>query len=72
MRNVMPEFRAVVETHKEGKWFVATDLITNVSDHGSSEEEALEHLKKGIQARYLSILERQKGSEDLVEVSVRA
>jgi len=68
----MPEFRAVVETHKEGKWYVATDLITNVSDYGNTEKEALDRLKDGIQARYISILERQKESENLIEVKVHA
>lgn len=56
----MPEFRAVVATHKEGKWIVATDLITSVSDYGTNEKEALDQLKEGLQARYASILERQK------------
>lgn len=68
----MPDFRTVVETHREGKWFVATDLITNVSDYGSTAEEAVERLKEGIQARYISILERQKSSENLIEVKVHA
>jgi len=68
----MPEFRAVVETHKEGKWYVVTDLITSVSDYGSTEKEALERLKEGLHARYVSILERQKQSENLTEVSVHA
>ena len=68
----MPEFRAVVETHKEGKWHVATDLITSVSDYGSTEKEAIERLKEGLHARYASILERQRQSPNLIEVNVHA
>jgi len=72
MRNFMPEFRAVVETHKEDNWYVATDLITNVSDYGSTKEEAIQRLKEGLQARYISIMERKNKSSKLVEVKVHA
>ena len=72
MRNIIPEFGAIVETHREGKWFVATDLIMNVSDYGVSEEEALERLEERIQARYISIFERQRRSPSLIDVTVHA
>jgi predicted RNase H-like HicB family nuclease len=36
--------KTLFEIHKEGKFFVAVDLLTNVADQGSSEEEAVQDL----------------------------
>jgi predicted RNase H-like HicB family nuclease len=46
-----------VEVHKEGKYFVAVDLLTNVADQGSSEEEALHNLRKGLREHYQILIE---------------
>jgi predicted RNase H-like HicB family nuclease len=46
-----------VDVHKEGKYFVAVDLLTNVADQGSSEEEALQNLSKGLREFYQILIE---------------
>jgi predicted RNase H-like HicB family nuclease len=38
--------KTLVEVHKEGKYFVAVDLLTNVADQGLSEEVAVKNLKR--------------------------
>jgi predicted RNase H-like HicB family nuclease len=43
--------------HKEGKYFVAVDLTTNVADQGLTENEAIFNLKKGLLGHYQVILE---------------
>jgi predicted RNase H-like HicB family nuclease len=49
--------KTLIQIHKEGKFFVAVDLITNVADQGFSEEEALANLKKGLEEHYQILLE---------------
>jgi predicted RNase H-like HicB family nuclease len=49
--------KTLIQIHKEGKFFVAVDLITNVADQGSSEEEAVSRLKKGLEEHYQILLE---------------
>ena len=44
--------KTLIEVHREGKFFVAVDLLTNVADQGSSEEEAVQNLKKGLEEHY--------------------
>ena len=44
--------KTLIEVHKEGKYFVAVDLLTNVADQGSSEEEAVGNLRKGLEEHY--------------------
>ncbi|HDS45729.1 MAG TPA: hypothetical protein ENN68_06530 [Methanomicrobia archaeon] len=38
--------------HKEGKYYVAVDLVTNVADQGLTEAEAVSNLKKGLEEQY--------------------
>lgn len=47
----------IIQIHREGKLFVAIDLITNVADQGSTEEEAISNLKKGLEEHYQVLLE---------------
>ncbi len=49
--------KTLIEVHKEGKFFVAVDLLTNVADQGSSEEEAVQNLKKGLEEHYQILIE---------------
>jgi predicted RNase H-like HicB family nuclease len=49
--------KTLIEVHKEGKYFVAVDLLTNVADQGSSEEEAVGNLKKGLEEHYQLLIE---------------
>ena len=44
--------KTIIQTHKEGKYFIASDLITNVVDQGLTEEEALANLKKGLEEHH--------------------
>ena len=57
---------------KEGKWYVATDLITHVTDQGATREEALANLMKGLKEHYELLLElapRRRGTR-IVDVEV--
>ena len=44
--------KTIIQIHKEGKYFVAVDLITNVADQGFTEEKAVANLKKGLEEHY--------------------
>ena len=44
--------KTLIEVHKEGKYFIAVDLLTNVADQGLSEEVAVQNLKKGLEEHY--------------------
>jgi predicted RNase H-like HicB family nuclease len=46
-----------IQTHKEGKYFIAIDLITNIADQGLTESEAVSNLKKGLEEHYQVLLE---------------
>ena len=64
--------KAVVDVKKEGKWYVATDLITHVTDQGATREEALANLMKGLKEHYELLLEvapKRRGTR-IVEVEV--
>lgn len=49
--------KTIIQVHKEGKYFVAVDLITNVADQGLTEKEAVENLKKGLEQHYQILME---------------
>ena len=49
--------KTIIQTHKEGKYFVAVDIITNVADQGLTEEEATKNLKKGLEEHYQILME---------------
>ena len=57
---------------KEGKYYVATDLVTNVTDQGLTETEAIERLKKGLEEHYQILMEMApKGSKtSIIEIEV--
>jgi predicted RNase H-like HicB family nuclease len=44
--------KTLIDVHREGKFVVATDLLSNVADQGLSETEALENLKRGLEEHY--------------------
>ena len=64
--------KAVVSVQKEGNFFVATDLVTNVADQGSTEEEAIARLKKGLEEHYQILMEMTpEGSKtSFIEIEV--
>lgn len=49
--------KILIQIHREGKYFVATNLITNVADQGMTENEAISRLKKGLEEHYQVLLE---------------
>jgi predicted RNase H-like HicB family nuclease len=49
--------KTLIEVHKEGKYFVAIDLLTNVADQGFTEEVAVQNLKKGLEEHYPLLIE---------------
>lgn len=51
------QMKTLIQIHKEGKYFVAIDLITNVADQGLTEEEAVANLKRGLEEHYQVLLE---------------
>jgi hypothetical protein len=44
--------KTLIEVHREGNYFVADDLLTNVADEGLSEDEAVQNLGKGLREHY--------------------
>ncbi|MCP1714252.1 putative RNase H-like HicB family nuclease [Methanocalculus alkaliphilus] len=38
----------LIEVHREGKYYIAIDLLTHVADQGLTGEEAVRNLKKGL------------------------
>jgi predicted RNase H-like HicB family nuclease len=64
--------KAIVDVKKEGKWYVATDLVTHVADQGHSREQALSNLMKGLKEHYELLLElapKRRGTR-IMEVEV--
>jgi predicted RNase H-like HicB family nuclease len=49
--------KTLIEVHREGKYFVAVDLLTNVANQGLSEEVAVQNLKKGLEEHYPLLIE---------------
>ncbi|MHC1573827.1 MAG: hypothetical protein ACXQTJ_05230, partial [Candidatus Syntropharchaeales archaeon] len=49
--------KTIIQIHREEKYFVAVDLLTNVADQGLSEEEAVANLKKGLEEHYQILME---------------
>ena len=64
--------KAVISVKKEGKFYVATDLVTNVADQGSSEKEAISRLKQGLEEHYQLLMElAPKGAKtSFIEIEV--
>jgi len=68
----MAGMKAIVQVRKEGKWYVATDLVSQVADQGRTHAEAVANLMEGLRQRYEILLElvpRRKGTR-VVEVEV--
>jgi predicted RNase H-like HicB family nuclease len=57
--------KTLIQIHKEGKYVVAVDLITNVADQGLTEEEAVANLKKGLEEHYQILMELAPKSKKL-------
>ena len=64
--------KAFISVAKEGKFYVATDLLTNVADQGRTEKEAISNLKKGLLEHYQLLMEMApKGAKtSFIEIEV--
>jgi hypothetical protein len=49
--------KAIIQIQKEGKYYIATDIITNVADQGLTRDEAISNLKEGLELYYEGIIE---------------
>ncbi len=62
--------KTLIEVHREGKYFVAVDLLTNVADQGLSEEKAMQNLKKGLEEHYQLLIELTPGDHKLTYLDI--
>jgi predicted RNase H-like HicB family nuclease len=64
--------KALISVEKEGKYYVATDLVTNVADQGLTEDEAISRLKKGLEEHYqiLMGLAPKTSKKSFIEIEV--
>ncbi|MBM3309802.1 MAG: hypothetical protein FJY77_06045 [Candidatus Altiarchaeales archaeon] len=65
--------KTVIQVHKEGKYYVAVDLLTNVADQGLTEKSAVKNLKKGLEGHYRVLLElaaKQKHKTSFLDIGV--
>jgi predicted RNase H-like HicB family nuclease len=62
--------KTLIEVHKEGNYFVAVDLLTNVADQGTSEEEAVRNLKKGLEEHYQLLIELTPSNHKLTYLDI--
>jgi predicted RNase H-like HicB family nuclease len=49
---------------------VAVDLLTNVADQGSSEKEAVQNLKKGLEEHYQILIELTPSNHKLTYLDI--
>lgn len=49
--------KTIIQIHREEKYFVAVDLLTNIADQGLTEEAAAANLKKGLEEHYQILME---------------
>jgi len=54
--------KARITIHREGRYFVAIDTLTHVADQGTTKEEAINNLTKGLREhhRLLQEIRRMK------------
>ena len=62
--------KTLIEVHKEGNYFVAVDLLTNVADQGTSEEEAVRNLKKGLEEHYQLLIDLTPSNHKLTYLDI--
>jgi hypothetical protein len=41
--------KILVEMYREGRFFIARDLLTKIADQGLTENEAVQNLKRGVE-----------------------
>jgi len=60
----------IVQVYRDGDWFVAIDLATDVADQGKTKEEAISRLKVGLKEHYAVLLEMLEKDRTLEIISV--
>ena len=62
----------IISVKKEGKYYVATDIVTNVADQGESAEIAVERLKKGLKEHYEILMQMasKDANNSLIDIEV--
>jgi predicted RNase H-like HicB family nuclease len=63
--------KTLIDVHKEGKFIVATDLLSNVADQGLSENEATENLKRGLEEHYRLLIDLTPQGHTLSYLEIR-
>jgi len=58
--------KAIIHVSRDGRYFVAEDLITGVADQGSTRREAISNLRKGLEERYEILMDLASGSRKTV------
>jgi len=49
--------KTLIEIYREGRFFIAKDLLTKIGDQGLTESEAVRNLKKGIEDHFQLLIE---------------
>jgi predicted RNase H-like HicB family nuclease len=64
--------KTLIQVRKEGKFYVAVDIISHVADQGKTREEAISNLKKGLEEHYQILLElaSKEGKISFLEIEV--
>jgi len=61
---------AIIQVSKDGKYYVAADMITGVADQGLTKEEAIANLKKGLKERYEVLMDLASRSPKTVRLDI--
>lgn len=64
--------KTVIRVSKEGKFYVAVDLLTHVADQGKTRQEAVARLKRGLEEHYqiLTEMARKARGVSVLELDV--
>jgi len=60
----------LVQVYRDGEWFVAVDLATDVADQGKTKDEAISRLKIGLKEHYAVLLEMIEKDRTLEVITV--
>lgn len=62
--------KTLVEIYREGRFFIARDLLTKIADQGLTENEAVQNLKKGVTDHYQLLVELNPSGHTLVWLDI--
>ena len=61
---------AIIQISRDGKYFVAEDIVSGVADQGSTEQEALNNLQKALEERYHILIDSLSPSQKTVRLDI--